>query len=56
MQYRFNCKDHGEVTISCSMNEIKEIMPCPKCGKDAIRIYSPIADIWTCSGAYGKKS
>lgn len=56
MDYQFNCKTHGDVIISVSMKDVKEKMPCPECGEECQRIYSPILDIWRTNGAYGHKS
>ena len=56
MKYLHLCIDCGQVEISCSMAEAKEIMDCPLCGLEAKRIYVPIADVWKTSGGYSKKS
>jgi putative FmdB family regulatory protein len=52
--YKFNCEDCGEVEINTSIKHIKEIMKCPKCGKEAKRIWAAILDIWKCNGCYKK--
>ena len=56
MNYNFFCEKHGEIILNVSMKEIKDKMPCPLCQSEMERIYSPIGNIWKCSGAYGKQS
>jgi ribosomal protein L37AE/L43A len=56
MDYKFNCKTHGEIIISCSMKDVKDRMICPECGEESERIYSPTASVWKCEGSFGKSN
>jgi hypothetical protein len=56
MNYNFFCEKHGEIILNLKMSEVKETMPCPLCKSEMERIYSPIADVWKCSGAFGKSN
>ena len=41
MRYPFDCPEHGEVIVTCSMNDVKPNMPCPECGVECSRIFEP---------------
>ena len=41
MRYDYHCEKCGTVEVVCSMKEITNPYPCPKCKKPAKRIYEP---------------
>jgi putative FmdB family regulatory protein len=50
--YNYICKKCNEIKLDLKLGTAKEIETCPICGQEIKRDYSPIGNIWKCSGNY----
>jgi predicted nucleic acid-binding Zn ribbon protein len=54
--YNYFCETHGEIILNLPFGQAHDKERCPLCDKEIERIYSNVATIWKCSGAFGKSN